>query len=601
MLPRQNLAVAIAQDQAPTVQTSQPGLPGQPRSALLNVTYTRYHWWLARYSDNDLMCDFAVEHPGIPTALEISEQCGKVVSELWAVSKPCPPGEDTPQSCPGLYLIQQETEEKNRDVTVELPMPSAWIEITDCDPAPGERRCRKQPLLQFKGLEPLPNEMIISIEGTLAGIPFVCPGSECRLPIAPTSEEGAEVIFWANSSFGDSTPHYLARVRLMVWGDFTNPEEGSQDPPAWYIDILSDQWVGGDLATCSETWQVFPPPEGPPEWLSSPTDPAGLRTDVDFHYLAGQLIHSGVVNAAGCADGGLETLNIASTCGVEAARPYLGEWQNRYDPIILESARLTGIPALLMKSVFARESQLWPGIFTTHQEAGLGQLTDLGADTLLMWNTDLYTSFCPLVLAQETCGKGYVNLELPLRQMLRGALVQRVNSACTGCEAGIDISQATNSVRVFSEGLLANCEQVGQVMRNITGLQPGTTTSYDDLWRFTLVNYNAGPGCLGNALNRARNNGEPLDWNHVSQRLEPACQGAIGYVEDISSSRLVAPTPTPWLGSAGAFATPAYPSVGATPTFLPTGLVRTATPTPTPTATAATATITPTPTATPAP
>jgi len=80
-------------------------------------------------------------------------------------------------------------------------------------------------------------------------------------------------------------------------------------------------------------------------------------------------------------------------------------------------------------------------------------------------------------------------------------------------------------------------------MRNITGLQPGETTSYTDLWKFTLVNYNAGPGCLGNALNRARNNGEQLDWAHVSQRLEPGCQGAVGYVEDISASRQVLPTP----------------------------------------------------------
>ena len=53
-----------------------------------------------------------------------------------------------------------------------------------------------------------------------------------------------------------------------------------------------------------------------------------------------------------------------------------------------------------MKSVFSRESQLWPGIFKDYGEAGLGQLTNLGADTLLMWNP-LYEGFCPMVLAKD--------------------------------------------------------------------------------------------------------------------------------------------------------------------------------------------------------
>jgi len=30
------------------------------------------------------------------------------------------------------------------------------------------------------------------------------------------------------------------------------------------------------------------------------------------------------------------------------------------------------------------------------------------------------------------------------------------------------------------------------------------------------------------------NLGEPLDWEHVSSHLTPVCQGARGYVEDIS-------------------------------------------------------------------
>ena len=126
---------------------------------------------------------------------------------------------------------------------------------------------------------------------------------------------------------------------------------------------------------------------------------------------------------------------------------------------------------------------------------------------------------------------------------------------------------------------------MGRILRNVTGLDPGQSSSYEDLWRFTLVNYNAGPGCLGNAVNRRWPLVLTLDWENVIAQLEPACQGAIGYVEDISAMRRIGPTPTPWLGSAGALPTVAYPRVQTTPTPRATGLVRTPTQTPTVTAT----------------
>ena len=73
-------------------------------------------------------------------------------------------------------------------------------------------------------------------------------------------------------------------------------------------------------------------------------------------------------------------------------------------------------------------------------------------------------------------------------------------------------------------------------------VMPGDAASYEDLWRFTLVNYNAGPGCLGLAVDETSSMGEPLDWEHLSSHLTPACQGAFDYVNTISGS---APSPTP--------------------------------------------------------
>jgi hypothetical protein len=83
--------------------------------------------------------------------------------------------------------------------------------------------------------------------------------------------------------------------------------------------------------------------------------------------------------------------------------------------------------------------------------------------------------------------------------------------------------------------MLANCEQAGQLVENTSGGIAGRAASYEDLWKFALVNYNAGPGCLGNALDATIGADQALTWENVASHLEPACQGAIEYVNDISS------------------------------------------------------------------
>ena len=155
-----------------------------------------------------------------------------------------------------------------------------------------------------------------------------------------------------------------------------------------------------------------------------------------------------------------------------------------------------------MKMLFSRESQFWPGIFRTYKEAGLGQMTEGGADTLLLWNPDFYNQFCALVFLQAT--------------------------------AGIDLTQARYSVGVFASSLQASCQQTGQVLYNAAGKLAGFSSSYQDLWRFTLINYNAGSGCLEKAVRQAQTDGKPLNWPSVSARLESACQGVIPYVEEIA-------------------------------------------------------------------
>jgi hypothetical protein len=228
------------------------------RKAVLDVQFTEYTWWLARYADNRILCTLKVEHPGYPNSNEVEGLCGKTVSTQWLNSEPCNFAEKTVPECPGLYFIELEQTQKQRQVEVELPLPGAWLEVAECNPLPGERKCSTLPVILIRGEEPLPNETILNVQGTVNGEPFVCMGSECRLPIAPTGLDGVALEFWVDSSFGDSSEHYSAKVRLVPWGDFANPEDQSSDPNIWYVDVLSDRWVGGELASCSATWQVFP-------------------------------------------------------------------------------------------------------------------------------------------------------------------------------------------------------------------------------------------------------------------------------------------------------------------------------------------------------
>jgi hypothetical protein len=339
------------------------------------------------------------------------------------------------------------------------------------------------------------------------------------------------------------------------------------------VDVLSSQFQGEPVASCSDVWQTFPDIGGPPTWLTSPETVEELRSEVSYYYLAGALITYGIVDAGSCLDGGLQAPNIASACGVEAARPELMVWQNRFDEDIMQASQDTGIPARLLKNVFSRESQIWPGIFRTYKETGLGQLTENGADTVLLWNPSFFHQFCPLILSQPYCDLGYGNLsrDYPeLRSMLRGALVRKVDASCPDCPFSIDISQAGYSVRVFAEGLIANCEQAGRIITNLTDFAPGRVATYEDLWRFTLINYNAGPGCLSRSMQVVWARNLPLNWENVTANLEPACQLSIGYVEDISQMFKAAATATVWLPFGESLVTPVLPRVLYTPTPSPT-------------------------------
>ncbi len=531
-----NIAIAVllavtsvAVEPARPIHASNPSAPpGPDRITTITVNYTAYEWWMATWNKNKVVCTLVVDHEGQPTLAEIYDNCGNNIYLTFKKQPSCEPLVDR-RECVGYYLVLVNTTQSQKQVTVLLPPPEVWLSLEGCDPVTrlGTNICEGQAILVLRGQEPLPNEHITRIGGTMDGQPFSCD-AVCKLILAPTSVDGVALQFWAWSSYGDSSEVFSAQVRVAQ-ASVNNPDQTSL-----YVDVLSSQWRGVRLASCADTWDVFPPVGGPPPWLSTPQEASELSSDIPYSYLSANLILQGAVDASHCPDGGLIPGGGANACGQEAARSAADAWQNQFDSLIMAASNDTGVPAQLLKNLFARESQFWPGLFRAVSDAGLGQLTTNGAETTLLWNPSFFAQYCPLVLSAQTCSQGFLHLQPKEQLLLREALVSSVNAACNDCALGIDLSRANFSIGVFAHTLLADCEQTGQVIYNTVGKAPADVASYEDLWKFTLVDYNAGPGCLSLALNGAWTTDHVLTWDSVSSHFTPVCSPAKDYVNDIS-------------------------------------------------------------------
>ncbi|MFN8412825.1 MAG: hypothetical protein U0Z26_10590 [Anaerolineales bacterium] len=522
------LSTAFTRNFSSTLANNPP--PGPDRYSVITVNYTSFTWHMALWKNQKVVCTVKTEHKEPPLPEEVYRDCGETIYKTWITQPPCV----SPKQylCKGYYVVLIDSAPKEKEVGMQLAPATAWISLEDCEPVPSVSTnvCESKPTIVITGKEPLPNESITHIEGTFDGKAFSCKdGDTCKIRIDETSEDGATLEFWAYSSYGDSSLTYTARIRVQ------KTDEGDPDQLYWYVDVLSSQWQGQSVATCSDTWGTFPPVGGAPQWLSTPKQSEELSSDIPYTYLAANLILQGAVDASSCADGGLDASGSANQCGIEKARPAVVEWQNQFDDLILSTAKETGVPARLIKNLFARESQFWPGLYQAAGDVGLGQLTENGADTTLFWNQSFYQQFCPLVLSETACGGGYMHLQDDEKVLLRRALVGSVNATCENCPLGLDLTQADFSVGVFAHTMTANCEQTGQIIYNYTKKSPGEVASYEDLWKFTLVNYNAGGSCLAEGITHAQGENLDLTWENVSPFLVGACSGAVDYVNDISS------------------------------------------------------------------
>ncbi|NJC94904.1 MAG: hypothetical protein C3F07_06065 [Anaerolineales bacterium] len=503
--------------------------PGPDRYSVTIVDYTKYFWWMIRWGEDEVECYIEVDHEGLPTPGDIYVDCGEKMYDEWVAQKPCK--EADVSLCKGFYLVLVDSQPAQKEISTKLPPPIVQVTLENCTPVytSSTSICEYEPILVLTGMEPLADYTITGIEGLYGEQSFSC-GPVCRLKLPVTGEDIFTIQFWAYSSYGDSSQVFDAKIRVA------RRDEGNPDQTFWYVDVLSSQWAGVPIATCVGAWGVLPPIGGPPPWLSTPTQSEILGTEVPYNYLAANLIRGGAVDATSCVDGGLLPDGSASACGMEVARPAVNAWQNQFDTIILNVAKDTGVPAHLLKNLFAIESQFWPGN-SIKNDVGLGQLTEHGADTTFLWNPPFFYQFCPLVMDSRECSKGYLHLNEEQQEYARLSLISAVNATCENCPLGIDLERANFSIGVFAHTLLANCEQASQVVWNYNDRKTPDQLeiSYEDMWKFTLVNYNAGGGCLATAFELAAEKKEPLTFEGISPYLEPACQGAIDYVNQVSS------------------------------------------------------------------
>lgn len=446
-----------------------------------------YIWQLMGWQDLRPACSFWLYNEGPPTASEVRAFCGADLSAAWYQTAPIPSQGQAPKS--GYYVLLDKLAHTTCQIRSELPQVKFNYSISGNN-------------LNITATEPIPEHQIINISGSMGAHPFECLGSSCQILIAPTGPRGIEIKIQAISTISDDpTPTNIIYIRYLS--------------PA--IPELIDQHNG---TAAQQIWGSFQDPGQYIDWLR----PQARSSQVGYSYLAGRLIATGLADSSSCYNSGLLFNGYASICGLAAAWPEVVNYQNRMDWEINQVAAAAGIPGQLLKNLIGIESQFWDDQhinWGAAGEAGLGQLTHNGADTLLLWDWEIYQATCLPWFGSE-CGFNYSRLDDWQRSVLQNEIMKEP------------------SLEILARALLANAAQAGQLIRDQTGSRPGELLDHQDLWRAALVNYNAGPGCLRAGLRDMIKAGYNPSWGSLAASLEAVCPGAPGYVE------LVTATPLPY-------------------------------------------------------
>ncbi len=489
-----------------TVSAGDPG-----RRFPVSSTVMADRWVLARWENGQSVCQLYLKHSEArksPTPTEILDRCGQAVYQAWVGTVMCEDAlKGNPSACKGLFLRYMGSQEALVQEYFEVPSASVKVEVANCLPWDW---CGERPLLKFSGEEPLKGYYITSVHARVGSQERSCDGNICSLRM-PVTDTPVQLEYWAVSSYGDDSPHQTLWLRNRV---------PSGEVERFLLEVL-DAGLGGKMPAGAGRWGLFPALASPmAPLIAQPGSAAELATAHSYLLLAGSLIRDGLVDASRCPGGGLLPNGSAAPCGQELGQAAVLEWQNRYDGQILSASQASQVPARLLKGIIARETQFWP-VTGSPYELGLGRITENGADLLLSWNVDYFLETCQPVYGQAGCSAGYSQLSAEQRKLVRGRAL-----AAVGTPSEIDLVAAT---------LSASSQQVAQMMFNVTGKALPAVTSLEDMWALSVANYHAGSGCIGGAMQTAASLKQSMAWDQVAQNLEPACQVAIDYVNQVMS------------------------------------------------------------------
>ena len=280
--------------------------------------------------------------------------------------------------------------------------------------------------------------------------------------------------------------------------------------------------------SCAIAYGQMPAPM--PEWLKTSTADKNLATSNRYDILAGQLLKHGLVDGSTCPASGLNKDGSPNACGLQVAQVMVITWQNQYDHAIGSASQRYNLPSSVLKAVIAVESQFWPAPDWTKGEIGLGQMTEFGADLVLMWRPEFYQGVCRQVFGDKGCGTAYMFQDLQTQRLLRGQVLKNIDVTCPRCTYGVDFEKGELAVLLLAEILNASCSQFARTIAMATGHSPDALMSYEDFWRFSLANYHSGSGCMYQALRRS---GNPTSWAAIAAGFPPACLSGSAYIRRI--------------------------------------------------------------------
>ena len=261
-------------------------------------------------------------------------------------------------------------------------------------------------------------------------------------------------------------------------------------------------------------------------WVYVPESADELHTEENYFFLAGQLIKNKVVDASNCPAGGLTFNDYANACGMFTAKPQVIIIQNMLNEPILQAWKDTGVPPVLLKQVVRTESQFWPSQFDTIHY-GFGHITEIGILNALDWNPGLYDLFCA----------GSPGGTCATKEGIAYQILSSLVATCPACEYGIDPDAAKRSVGILAQVLLGYCFQSERLVVNATGWNAILAVDYATIWKLTLMNYNAGPGCVYEATAKAfKTTKGPVKWpDIVANTSGEQCLRGMYYAQNITA------------------------------------------------------------------